>query len=230
MSALTASAAQATQLEVTTTGPTWLTFSGSKANGGDTLSLQIFKVGTLEVKCAAVSGHATVVPKQTEILATNIAYTECESTIAGTKVTVTMNGCNYKFHGGKTDPLNAEHGIEGEVDLVCPEGKVVEIHIYQNATTHAEGVSLCTLTVPGFKSAKEITTINTPKTSGGIENDFDLKAVKVPVPFTKHGSILCPASGTAEYNGEITVTGFKDEGVDKNGNPVENGSTGVTVS
>ena len=224
MSALTASAAQA-QLKITATGPTWLTF--------DALTPQEFTTpgGTI-VRCTTVGGHATVINNQTEVRATNVSYSGCSTNIEGTAVTVTMNGCEYLFHGGKTDPLNPEHGIEGEVDLICPEGKVVEIHIYQNAAKHAEGVSLCTLTVPGFKNAKEITYTNTAETKGPpvIPNDFDLKAVEVPVPYTRHGSLLCgAASATAHYHGEITVTGFKDLG-SSGGNPLEGERTGVTIS
>ena len=49
MSALTASAAQA-QLQLTSTTGTWLSFSGSKATGGDA-GLQTFTAGTVKVTC-----------------------------------------------------------------------------------------------------------------------------------------------------------------------------------
>ena len=127
-----------------------------------------------------------------------------------------MNGCDYKFHGGKTDPNNAEHGIEGEVDLICPGGGPV-IDIYQNETTHGKNETLCQLTVTPFTNKKEITYTNT----AGSPNDFDLFS-KVVTAYTKTGSLLCPASGNATYEGEITVTGFTDSS--------ESTRAGVTIS
>jgi len=227
MSALTASAAQA-QLKVTTTGPTWLTFSGSKAKGGDTLTNQTFTVGTLQVACAAVSGHATVTNGATEVTATDITYSECASNLPG-PITITMNNCDYKFHGGKTDPSNAEHGIEGEVDLICPPGVAGPvIDLYTSAANHTAGTVLCKLTVTPFVNKKEITYTNT----AGSPNDFDLKANVPGIGFTKEGSILCPnGANPATYTGEITVTGFKDLNSKVGEEPIKEGErTGVTIS
>lgn len=215
LSAVGASAAQA-QLKLTTTGPTWLTL--------DPIGNQTFTAGSLQVPCTGVGGHATVVNNQTEIKATSVTYTGCTGSIAGSVVTVTMNSCSYQFHGGKTDPGNAEHGIEGEVDLVCPAGGPV-IDIYQNATKHTEGVTLCKLTIAPFTNKKEITYTNT----AGSPNDVDLK-YEVTMNYTREGSILCPASGTGTERGEVTATGFVDEGTNANGTPKEGARTGVTVS
>ena len=208
-----------TQLKIGATGPTWLTF--------DALNTQEFTTpgGTI-VTCTGVGGHATVTNGQTEVTATSISYSGCTTNIAGTVATVTMNGCDYLFHGGETDPNEIGHGIEGEVDLVCPEGKSVVIDVYASAAKHSAGETLCKLNVSGFTNHKEITYTNTT----GSRNDFDMKAVEVPVAYTREGSILCgAASATGHYHGEITVTGFKDEG-SSGGNPVEGESTGVAIS
>ncbi len=42
--------------------------------------------------------------------------------------TVTMNGCDYVLHLGTTAGEAGEYGVEA--DLVCPEGKKVEAHVY----------------------------------------------------------------------------------------------------
>lgn len=216
LSTVGASGAQA-QLRTTTTGPTWLTF--------DSIGTHVTTFGSVSVPCTSVAGHATVVNNQTEVTATNISYSGCTSSLPGTVATVTMNGCDYKFHGGVTDPINSEHGIEGEMDLVCPGGGPV-IHIYASAAKHAAGETLCKLTIAPFTNKKEITYTNT----AGTPNDFDLKMVSVPISITKEGSILCPASGAAKTDAEITMTGFKYEGVDLSGHPIEGVRTGVTVS
>ena len=143
MSAVAASGAQA-QLKLTTTGPTWLTFDRIPGTEQEFES----RVAGVKVLCENVTGHATVVNNQTEVTATNIAYSgNCRTSIAGSEVTVTMNGCDYLFHGGKTDPNNAEHGIEGEVDLVCPAGKSIVIDVYASAAKHTAGETLCKLNV-----------------------------------------------------------------------------------
>ena len=89
-----------------------------------------------------------------------------------------MNGCDYKLHGGKTDPNDSSHGIEGESDLICPGGGPV-MDLYQNATTHAENKTLCKLTIVPYTNKKEITFTNT----AGSPNDFDMKLVESVVSY-----------------------------------------------
>jgi len=217
LSAVGASWAQA-QLKMTTTGPTWLTFIGTST----------FKAGAVDLYCTSLGGHSTVVNNQSEVTVTNITYSGCTGSLTGFIATIAMNGCDYLFHGGETDPNNSEHGIEGEVNLVCPEGQKPTIDVYQNASKHTEGVWICKLKISPITNDREITYINT----AGSPNDFDLKMIELSTPYVREGGLLCgvPLMGKAKTSAEITVKGFKDEDTNADGTPKEGERTGVTIS
>ena len=127
-------------------------------------------------------------------------YTGCSS--GSEPATVTMNGCDFVFH--LTD---------GKVDLICPVGKVVEIHRYSNAHNHATGISNCTTTI---KPKTGMGTLTYKNLAGG---DVEVNGTITGLTVESHGA--CSFGFTIE-NSEGTYTLLEDivEGEDTAGNPV----------
>jgi hypothetical protein len=199
MTAVLASATQA-QIKVTTgASPAWLTGSqvGSHTftveNGGPVLSCL---VADFTATVTSGANAVTVVPR----------YTTCQAEIGAEvfKATLTMNDCDYLFHGGVE--VSSTTFSEGEVDLKCPAGKGgIELHIYRELD---ESVELCTLTVAEQLNKKGTEFHNI----AGIPNDLTLTSV-VTVNMTRTGSLLCgKASNTAIYAGTTTLKAFEDAG------------------
>jgi hypothetical protein len=177
MSAFVASAAQASNF---TAAKYPTVIKGVQINGEHN-----FTAAGTGVKCkeAAFSGEATGPTKDLTISA---AYGTCKDEIFGLSATVTMNGCNYTF----TEPAS------GEVDLVCPAGKIVEVH-----------ASTCTITVFPKNGLKTST-----YTNGA--SDVTLKANVTGIEYQVDRGFLCPIASTYAtkhsdgiYEGEATVTG-----------------------
>lgn len=205
MTAVLASGAQAAIKVTTGVSPAWSTGEviehttigkrhSFRTSGGQELSCEEVKFTATETNGAT---SVTIVP----------SMNKCEATI-GTEthlVTVTMNDCDYLFHGGK-EVTSTTFG-EGELDLVCPEGKVVELHVYKSATTETE--ELCTYKIAPFinKNGNEFHNI------AGSPNDVTVTTTMSEIAVTRTGSLLCgAASTTATYTGSTTLRAFEDKG------------------
>jgi hypothetical protein len=71
-----------------------------------------------------------------------------------TRMTVTMNGCNFLLHLDTTIEGTQEYTVDAT--LVCPEGKKVEIHVYSNSDTEHK-TSICTYFFGPQKENKDYT-------------------------------------------------------------------------
>jgi hypothetical protein len=137
------------------------------------------------------------------------------------KATVTMNGCDYFFHGGVE--VSSTTFKEGEVDVKCPAGKVIEVHIYKKLD---ESEELCTLGVAEQINKKGNEFHN--EGAGGT-NDITVTSV-VTVNITRTGSLLCgKANNTAIYEGTTTLKAFEDFGGTVT-SPVEGAQLSLTAS
>jgi hypothetical protein len=212
MSAIAASAAQAVPTLTSEVSPVTL-----EASGGGLGSGQQFKVFGSSVECESSHFHSplTTTPA-TEITIEPEYGPECR-TATGLEDTVTMNGCDYLFHN--LQKVAVGH-YNATVDIKCPEGKVIEVHIYATHTTHAEKKALCTLTIPA-QTNLEKATVTTKTTSGSNFGDLIIEGTIGNIHVVQHrNSILCPAgteTNTAEEiipSGEhaITVIGTKEKG------------------
>lgn len=142
--------------------PTYVTGSQITHNGK---SFVRFTTDKFEILCEEASFTGEFA-KEVEKLTLNPTYGKCRTEGAGNKpVTVTVNGCSLTFYGGKATEENKSHFTEGKFGVDCPGSNVVEIHIYANATEHANGISLCTVTIgpqdPGAAFGGEVTFTNT---------------------------------------------------------------------
>ncbi len=223
MTAVLASAAQA-QIKVTVgSSPAWLT--GEVIEHPTIGKTQTFTLsGGQVLSCEKVTATATVSNGDTSITAFP-TYSNCKAVI-GTEthlVTVTMNGCDYKFHGG-VEVSGGTTFKEVEVDLICPAEKQVEIHVYKSATTETE--ELCTYKVAGFVNNKGNETHNV----AGSPNDLTITTTAEGIATTRTGSLLCgAASTTAKYTGSTTVKAFEDAGGSVT-SPIEGKQVSLTLS
>lgn len=89
--------------------------------------------GTGSIKEAQTTVEAT--PTFESCTATNFEF--------GNKVaTLTPNGCAFKFHAEKES--GGGDTYTGYIDLVCPEGKAIVYHLYDNAEKHSKNEAVCT--------------------------------------------------------------------------------------
>lgn len=66
--------------------------------------------------------------------------------ILGTRpATVTTNGCDYVFHIGETTEGENTYGVTA--DVVCPEGKTIDVEIFKVGSEHKPENVICTITV-----------------------------------------------------------------------------------
>jgi hypothetical protein len=131
-------------------------------------------------------------------------------------VTVTMNGCDFLFTTPETKTPPDEY--TGKVHLKCPENKKIEIHVYENATKHAEDKSLCTFSVGAKDNLGSITYHNKTNTPTSV-NDVTLTGLVTNIPYTRTSGTLANcggATGESTYTGNSTVTA-----TDEFGNPNE---------
>jgi hypothetical protein len=135
-----------------------------------------------------------------------------------------MNGCDYLLH--LTEKVSSDH-YRAHLDIVCPAGKEIELHIYASSTTHAKGESLCTLKIPPQTNLTTVTI--TTKTTEGNPNygDAEISGTVEGIKATQErNSILCPKGTetkeaiyhiTTEKTKPMTITGTNPE----NGNPTD---------
>jgi len=206
--AVLASAAQA-QIKVTVSpSPAWLTAEVIEhPNIGKT---QTFKLaGGQTLSCEETSSVATVKNGDTSITVVP-TFKKCTAVI-GTEshlVTATMNDCDFVLHGGETASPGSTTFINGLVDLVCPEGKQVEMHIYKAAAGETE--ELCTYKIAPFVNkggGNEIHNV------AGSPNDITGVGTLTGISTTRTGSLLCGAANTtATVTGSATIKAFEDKG------------------
>lgn len=215
MSAFVASAAQAGQF---TAGESPAVLTGEQTtHNGETLHL--FTAGLRKVQCktALFEGTSTV---PTTTLTIEPTYSNCES--AGLPATVTLNGCDYLFN----EPEANGADFKGTVNIVCPAGKTIEVHIYSSAANHTAGTSLCTITVePATKLGS-----NTYTNVAGSPDHVTVTSEVANIPVKIHGSaLICGTATTSTYTGGTTVKAYKDEA--KAGEPYRHGAQiNATVS
>jgi hypothetical protein len=77
-------------------------------------------------------------------------YAGCISEPGAMPVTVTLNGCDYSFGVSQPGTTQQPAGTgKLEASIICPAGQRIEIHVYENAFTHAGNMPLCTYDIAG---------------------------------------------------------------------------------
>ncbi len=155
--------------------------------------------GTATDSGPATEGPLTITPE----------FSTCHVSFSGTKTaTVTMNGCTLKIAPTATITESEVRHYLGDTEIACPEGKAIEVHVFNTSSTVDEGAStLCTYSISaqGNLSGTTLTNkANTPTSADDIVGDFNIGSIKVVR--TGGSSFLCGSTEqTATYKGEATL-------------------------
>jgi hypothetical protein len=213
MSAIAASAAQATPTLTSETSPVTLTGTGGGLGSGE--KLVAFKES---VECEKSTYHTALTAASVPEITIEAEYgPECR-TGTGLRATVTMNGCTYLVYDLKFNATGKDY--DATVDIICPVGKVIEVHVYASKAAHEAKTSLCTWTIPAQQELEKAT-ITTKTTEGKNFGDVTLQGtIKIKEIIEHRNSILCPdgPEKTVTTEGEEIIPGVTIEGRDKNGN------------
>jgi hypothetical protein len=204
MSAMAASGAQgATPTIVTGAAGTF---------SGDQVGVHEFTVGSRALNCKKAHFSGTSALSQVEMTIA-FEYKECATTpVLGISfpVTVTDNKCVYTFtnlkHTEAAGGLPTDY--DADVSIICPEGKKIEVHVYNNAA-HTE--QLCTLTIESDQTDLSGNTIT--NVAGSPDDLLIHHNVKVKVENHNPNAICGEATTTAEYHGTTTLKAFNAAGV-----------------
>ncbi len=167
-------------------------------------------------QCEVVKGSGSLAAASTTVTGLLGVFEKCTSSLAGVKVpvTVTTNGCTGTVHVGATTGTADEYGGTG--DLVCPAGKVIEVHVYKEGTLPANhktenqlcGYAISPQTELGGPTATNITTA-TPKDIEATSNLSKMKYTRTLGTIPNCGA----ASGEGSLVGKATLTGTTTAGV-----------------
>ncbi|HET6997149.1 MAG TPA: hypothetical protein VFI03_01040 [Solirubrobacterales bacterium] len=163
-----------------------------------------FKMAGTGVTCASAHLVSHAIPGPSPDLTFTTGYGECKDTTFGLSATVTSNGCLDTL----TEPsvVTAQH-FTGNLDLVCPAGRHLEIHL-----------ATCTITITPKNDLQNITYTNQPSAlpKKDITLDINVKGLVYEV----HRGFLCPISTTydtvehsdGELIGSVTMKAFNNVG------------------
>jgi len=201
MTAVMASGAQAQSHVTVGASPAWLT--GEQHSGNHRFSVE--NNGPV-FECSIAKFDATVFNGDTEVTVVP-TYSGCSAAIGAEvlPVTVTINDCEYIFNDGVKVTSST---FTSNLDLECPDGGVIEVHIYKNAA-HTE--QLCTLTFAPQTNKQGIEFHNVAG-AGSDPNDLTL-TTNLTLSVTRHGSLLCgKASNSFIYTGNTTIQAYEHKG------------------
>jgi len=219
MTAVLAAGAQAQSHVTVGASPAWLT--GEQHSGNHRFSVE--NNGPV-LECSTAKFDATVFNGDTEVTVVP-TYTGCSAAIGAEvfPVTVTINDCEYIFNDGAKVTSST---FTSNVDVECPDGGVIEVHIYKNVAHTDE---LCTLTVAP-QTNKAGSEFHNVAGVGSDPNDLTL-TTNVTVTTTRHGSLLCgKASNSAIYTGNTTIKAYEHKGGSISTSTVSGLAEGAQVS
>jgi hypothetical protein len=149
---------------------------------------------------AAASTDLTVTPE----------YTGCENKTNKKTATVTHNECVYTFTAGTVTSATDVHGT---VDIVCPIGKEIEVHVYNN---HAHTSLWCTLVIP-TQAGLKVTYTNEATGHVRIEGTEGAGNPIEGITGTAKGECTAGLNvhfTTAKYDAGVTVEGTNGNEID----------------
>lgn len=230
LSALVASPVQAKPQATCEQYPCVLT--GEAIEHGELGSTHRFTVAGKSVTCTTVKYDSTIssAAESEEVVTVTPTYKGCSANPGSLPVTITMNGCDTRIHGGKEDKEG--HFVEVELDLTCPVGKKAEIHFYSNAEKHALGSSLCTIKIPPINNV----VANTDTNIAGSPDHVTLITSVSGIPAEAHpeGLVCGKTNQTGTFTGATTLKAYEDKGNHTNeaGETVytEGAQIGLTIS
>lgn len=197
-------------------GTTWITGEQDPSEASQVFTVRNSLPEPLSFTCNEVSGKAMIEGSQaTNATLESVTYSDSgpkgeglNDTCTGpgeTKPLVKMNGCNYRLHVGTI--VGVEES-EGTLDVVCPEGKEIEIT-----------GSLCLVTIPAQENLGPVF-FRTISPGGSVHVTIEIRighngASKKAFAYSTSG-LLCGShknetDGT--YTGKVTAKGSNAGGV-----------------
>jgi hypothetical protein len=162
---------------------------------GSQIGTDVFTTNAGTVSCSEANYVGTQTAKTTTTQSALATYSGCTA-FGFASVPIHVNGCEYLFHAASPNT----------VDIVCPEGKVIEV----------TGPN-CTVTV-GSQTGKTAVTFTTEGKSP--KRDVKVTVNLTGINYTQHGKGFFPCTSgsftNGTYKGETTVIG-----TDTNGNQVD---------
>jgi len=196
----------------------------SEVDDGKTASIDGEQIGTQTIAigsfpaatCSSVklNGKATTsgpVPTKVSI---SPEYETCHVIVLGLTrtITVTMNGCTYQVEATATLTESGEkQDLFGDFAISCPEGKKIEIHVYNTSSTKdTEASTLCTFDIEAQSGLSGVTFENKyNEVTDDIVAHLAIEGIKVSR--TAGSEATCgPASQTAVYKGDATMRGTNE--------------------
>ena len=160
------------------------------------------------------------------------SYKDCYTLKAGTDEpelaeTVTLNGCDYTFNQ-PTEVSGPDTTWEGTVNMVCPEGKSIEVEVYtlgstgttEERSTNHGSLLLCRQTIPAQKDLGPITYHNVAD-SEGKKDDITAVVEIHNLHMIQEGLCGSKETNESEYKSTLTVT---------SGTPTEPGTDDLWIS
>lgn len=154
------------------------------------------------VECpgSTYSGGELVAPARTIPLTPEFNSTKCHD--GSFKATILTNGCHYLFHIGETIGTD-QYG--GSTDLVCPEGKDVELLIFLSATN--ENIKACSVTVKPQEGLQGISFTNNT-----AAEDVVLGGPVTGLVASKSGACGAGETNEARLDFNVTLKGTTTKG------------------
>jgi hypothetical protein len=154
------------------------------------------------VGCEAASLDGTIAGATDPVTLTP-KYVNCTSEPGAMPVTVTLNGCDYNFGVSQPGTTQQPAGTgKLEAWIICPAGQMIQIHVFENAFTHAANMPLCTYDIAGQGPVSAGIYHNV----GGNPGDV-LATVKAQFTAKRTGpEMMCGGGGLLQHL-PITLTG-----------------------
>jgi hypothetical protein len=179
-------------------------------NGVQYGSENYFEVAGNKVSCenSGVAFTAADADGTATSLTLEAQYKDC-TTSSVPAATIAMNGCDYLL--GQPASAGPPGEFTGKVDLVCPEGKVVEITAYLFGTPTSHNTKVCTIKILPGKGLAHV------RYSNGVneatkKDDLTVEADVRGLSYEQSGTCGVKSGSDAKYKSTITLTGKDAEG------------------
>lgn len=161
-------------------------------SSGAQVTENVFTTAAGKVKCkkAVFTGKGTAKTATTAQATPN--YAEC--TGFGQAATVTMNGCTVKG--------TASSAVAGNVAIVCPAGKVIQVDVPSGS---------CSLTVAA--QTPSTSSLDYKEEGSGATRSILVTSTVGGIAVTVDGGGICGSSGSATLTGSALIKGFSNEGL-----------------
>jgi hypothetical protein len=181
--------------------------------------------GTRPTECATATFEGTIASKaeaETSEMTVTPSYAECSTTILGNKdkMTVTMNGCTYRYKLSETTTGTiASEGWEvtgNNIEVQCPVGAQIEFHVWTSAAKHEAGEpTICTYKIAPQTVGGDLDYKLEGKNAEGAGTSTKIKETIAGIATTKASGTITncgAASQTMTLRGEVKVEGFNANG------------------